>query len=113
MTGALKRRFRRIAEKSMPRPHPLRALADGAADAFHRSRAHIADGEHARHGGFQRRHRASLILFGLRASHHETSAVDRDAAAVEPAGGGISADEQEQIADVSGTLFTGQTAAPA
>jgi hypothetical protein len=34
----------------------------------------------------------------LHAGEHEAGTVDLDAAAVEPAGGGIGADEQEQVA---------------
>src|SRR5260370_27848717 len=109
----LKRRFGPVAKKTMQRGHHLCTLADRAADAFDRSRAHVADGEHARYRRFQRLHRTSLILLGLRAGHHEASAIERDAATVEPAGGGLGAGEQEQIADGDGALVAGQPAAPA
>ena len=49
----------------------------------------------------------------MRAGHHEAAAIDHDAAAIEPAGGGIGADEQEQVADIEAAVFTGQPAAPA
>src|SRR5438132_12147465 len=102
---ALKRRFRRIAKKTVQRGYHLCALPDRAAHALDRSRAHIADGEHARHRGFQRRHRPSLILFGLRARHYEAAAIERDAATIEPAGGRTGAREQEPIADADDALF--------
>src|SRR6202035_5184833 len=43
----------------------------------------------------------------------EAAAVDRDAAAIEPVGGGIGADEQEQVADLGGVILAAQPAAPA
>ena len=98
-------RFRAIGEKAVQRRHHLRALADRAADPLDRSGAHVADREHAGHRGFQRRHRSLAILSVLNAGQHEAGAIDLDAAAVEPAGGGIGADEQEQIADIEGLFL--------
>src|SRR5205823_6312330 len=104
---SLKRRSRGIAEKAMQRRYHLRALADRAAEPLDRSRAHVADGEHAGHRSFQRRHKPSVILFGRRAGHHKTPAIEGDAATVEPAGGRIGADEQKEIAEAGAALFTG------
>jgi hypothetical protein len=75
------------------RRHHLRALADRAADPLDRAGADIADGEYAGNRGFQLRHRPPVILLGLRAGDDKTAAIDGDAAAVEPVGGGIGADE--------------------
>src|SRR5260370_27449615 len=72
----LKRRFGPVAKKTMQRGHHLCTLADRAADAFDRSRAHVADGEHPRHRRFQPLHRTSLIQLVLRAAHHEPSPFD-------------------------------------
>src|SRR5438477_12028125 len=102
---SLKRWLRGIAEKSVQRRYHLRALADGAADPLDRSRAYVSNREHARHRSFQRRHQPALISVRLRAGDHETGAIKRDAAAIEPAGGGIRASEQEEIADLLGALF--------
>ena len=101
----LERRLRRVAEKAVDRRHHLRALADRAADPLDRAGAHVADREHAGHGGFQRGDRPAAIRFALRAGQHEAAAIERDAAAVEPAGRGIGADEQEQVADVEAMFF--------
>src|ERR1700724_3221995 len=82
VSNALQRGFRGIAEKTVQRRHHLRALADRAADPLDRSRAHIADREYAGYRGFQRRHRSSQILLGLRAGHHEAPAIERDPATI-------------------------------
>src|SRR5437868_1316506 len=105
---SLKLRLRGIAEKSVQRRYHLCALADGAADPLDRPRADVSNREHARHRGLQRRHQPSLISVRLRAGHDETGAIKRDAATIEPAGGGIRASEQEEIADLlGGALFAG------
>src|SRR5205085_346966 len=49
----------------------------------------------------------------LRAGDDEAAAVERDAAAVEPAGGGIGADEQKEIADVGDVFFRRKATLPA
>src|ERR1700747_748820 len=55
ITGAAsKRRLCRIAEISVQRGNPLGTFADRATDPLDRPRAHVADGEHARHRGFER-----------------------------------------------------------
>src|SRR4029077_13489444 len=100
-------------EISVQRGHHLCALADRAADAFDRARAHVADREHAGHGGFQRRHRTLAILAVADAGQHETGAVHPDAAAFEPAGRGIGPDEKKEIADIHRVLLRRKTAAPA
>jgi len=112
--GRLKRRhFSGIAEKSVERGNHLCPLADRAAHPFDRSGAHIAHSEHARHRSFQRRHQPALVLVGLRAGHYETRAIERDAATVQPTGGGVGACKQEQIADLDAALFARQATAPA
>src|ERR1700676_5225412 len=109
----LKRGLGGIAEKAVQRGDHLRPLADRAADPLDRPRAHIANGENAGYRGFQRRRRLPVVPFVMHAGHYKTGAVDGDAAAVEPAGGGIGADEQEQIVDVESAFFARKAAAPA
>src|SRR5450432_3233304 len=89
-----------IAEKAVQRGNHLRPLADRAADPLDRAGAHVAHREDAGHGGFELRARTAEIELRLRAGDHEASTVERDAAAIEPAGGGIGADEKKQIADL-------------
>src|SRR6185312_340870 len=113
LQAASKRRFHRIGEKAVQRRDDLRALADRAAHALDRARTDVADGEHAGHRGFQRRDLPSEIELGLRAGDDEAAAVERDAAAIEPAGRGIGADEQKEIAAVEGALLGRQPALPA
>src|ERR1700735_3430769 len=48
------------------------------------------------------RRREASALFALPAGHHKSPAIDHHAATVEPAGGGIGAHEQEQIAKLGG-----------
>src|SRR4029079_16501114 len=96
----LKRRFRGIAEITVQGCDHLGALADGAADALDRAGADVAHGVDAGHGGFQRRDEPALVQLGLRAGDDEAATIERDTAAVEPAGGGIGADEQEEVADL-------------
>src|SRR5437868_9607346 len=98
-TKRLERGFGAIAEIAVQGGDDLCALADRPADTLDRARPHVADGEHAGHGGFQRRDLPSRIELRLRAGDDEAAAVERDAAAVEPAGGGIGTDEQKEIAD--------------
>src|SRR5438046_7402860 len=69
-----------------------RPLANGAAHALDRPGAHVPDRENARHAGFQRQPR---VLAG----GYESLVVDRDVAVLQPFGGGIRAEEHEDVAD--------------
>src|SRR5665213_4317571 len=97
----------------MQRRHHLGALADRAADPLDRTRAHVADREYAGHRRFQHRRCLPVTLAALCAGHHKAAAIDHDAAAIEPAGGGIGADEQEQVADIEAVVVATETATPA
>src|SRR3954468_19010541 len=81
----LKRRFCGVAEEAVQGRHDLRTLADGAADALDRAGADIADRIDAGHRGFERGDQPALVLLGLRAGDDEAAAIERHAAAVEPA----------------------------
>jgi hypothetical protein len=72
--------------------HHGSALPDGGADALHRSGAHIADREHARHAGLERQRK--IVPRG-----NETLFIDRDVAILEPRGARVRAEEQEHVAD--------------
>jgi hypothetical protein len=92
----------------------------GAAHALHRSRAHVADGERARHAASrtarQARSAAGRPASGarrLRAREHEAVRIDGDAAALEPRGLRIGADEHEDVAQVAPLLAAVARTAPA
>ena len=86
--------------------HANAGLADRAADALDRARAYIADREHAGSAGLQRAFGVAARAF--LAGNHETGPVELDAAILQPAGRGIGADEQEQIADRGLGFYTGR-----
>src|SRR5216683_3700333 len=78
--GLSKRRPGRVSQKAVQRRHDLRALPDRAAHPLDRAGAHVADGEHAGHRGFELRSRTADIEVRLRAGDDEAGAVERDAA---------------------------------
>src|SRR5256886_15857198 len=69
-----------------------RPLANGAADALHRPGAHVSDCETPGHAGFQGQASAA-------AGGYEPLVVDRDVAILQPFGGGIRAEDHEDVAD--------------
>src|SRR6185369_12428431 len=73
----------------------------------------VADRKNPRHRRFQRRVEPPLPCLVMGAGDHESSAVDLHPTAGKPAGCGIGADEQEEVADLQAALFTGKAAAPA
>src|SRR5215471_5786639 len=113
MRGRSKRGLGDIAEKAVQRRHHLGALADRTADSLDRAGTDIADGKHAGHGGFELRARTTQVEVRLGAGDDEARPIERDATTIEPAGGGIGADEQEEISDIGGAFLAGQPAAPA
>src|SRR5437762_2597465 len=76
-----------------------RPLANGAANALHGPGAHVPDRENTRHAGFQRQPR---VLAG----GYESLVVDRDVAVLQPFGGGIRAEEHEDVADRASFFLT-------
>src|SRR5205807_4363211 len=76
-----------------------RPLANGAADALHGSCAHVPDRENPEDAGFQRQP-------GAVAGGYESLVVDRDVAILQPFGGGIRAEEHEDVADRASFLLT-------
>src|SRR5271168_3230950 len=90
--------------------HHLRPLADRAADTLHRTRTHIANREDARHRSLQR---LCSMAMGWNARHYETLPIKRNAATLQPAGRGIGADEQEQVADFHVRLIAREPATDA
>ncbi len=108
----LQRRFCGVAEIAVERRNDLRALADGAADAFDRSGTHIPNRKHAGDTGLQWRRQMILVVLARRAGQHEPSAIEGHAATVEPTGRRIGANKQKQVSDINGAYFAGQAAAP-
>src|SRR5258705_377325 len=84
--------FRGSGEIGVDLRHDGGALADRAADALHRARAHVADRENARHARLQRQ------LQVLR-RRDEAAVVDRHVATLEPLGARLGAEEEEHVAD--------------
>src|SRR5262245_55791905 len=74
------------------------AFADRAADALHRARAHVADGEYARHRRLERSG-APRVRRARLPRQHETVRIERDAAVLEPFGFRIGADEEKEMPD--------------
>src|SRR5207344_1380293 len=89
------------------------AFADGCRHPLGRARAHIADGEHAWPACLERPSlspRRPGAVDELSASDHEALVVDLNAI-LEPAGIGIGADEQEEVAERAGVRLSGPAAA--
>src|ERR1700687_1917822 len=83
-------------EKRVERSDHLRAFADRAADALHRSQPDVPDREDAAHA--RREGRVAP------AGDHEPVRVERDAAAGEPARRRIGAEEEEDVGNRRGGL---------
>src|SRR5215831_11031918 len=66
-----------------------RTFTDGAADALHRPRAHIADREHSRHAALERR--------AAMARGHKALVVEGDWTVAQPPGSGIRAEKQKHV----------------
>ena len=96
----------------MDRRDHLGALADRPADPLDRAGAHVADREHAGHGGFQRRQAG-------RRSRQRAPVTTKPALStstpqpLQPVGRRIGADEQEDVADRRLGLLAGRAVAPA
>ena len=83
----------RLAEIGVQRRDHLRAFADGGGHALDRTRAHVADGEHALAVGFERR-KPSPTSAPVRTKPLASSAISQ---AVQPAGVGFGADEEKEM----------------
>src|SRR5258708_24588231 len=94
-------------EIGVQRGDHLGALADGGGHALDRAGAHVADGEYPRAARLQR----MAPVAATRA--HEALRVQRDIAAREPAGVGIGADEEKEVADPARRLIAARAVAPA
>ena len=111
LLSVLQRRFCGVAEIAVERRNDLRALADGAADAFDRSGTHIPNRKHAG-TRFAVAPSNDPVVLHVRAGQHEPSAIEVHAATVEPTGRRIGANKQKQVSDIDGAYFAGQAAAP-
>ena len=91
------------------RRHHLSAFADCRSHALDRFCAHVADGEDAAAGGFQRMAFGS----GLRSGENETLRVESDAGTGKPIRIRVGADEQEQMVDRASHFPAGCALPPA
>src|SRR5437867_11245665 len=84
----------RLGEEGVQRRDDLRSLPHRGRDPFHRTRAHVADGEHAGPAGLE----WPAIGADIRTGAHEPLVVERDVAAGQPIGVRLGAGEEEEAA---------------
>ena len=102
-----------MREEIVDRRDDLSAFADRSADTLDRPRPDVADREHARHGGFERRRQgASIVRFGRPPVITKPALSSANSATVEPFCGRIRANEQKDIADRRFGLRVGATISP-
>src|SRR3989442_6518783 len=88
-------RAARLGEEGVQRRDDLRSLPDRGRDPFHRTGAHVADGEHAGPAGLE----GPAIGADIRTGAHEPLVVERYVAAGQPIGVRLGADEEEEVPD--------------
>ena len=93
--------------------HGRGAFTDGAADALHRTGAHVADGKHAGDARFEGGgHIRGRVALGGQTCQEETVRIEPDAAAFQPLRLGIRSDKQEHMPNGSLLLDPVASVAP-
>src|SRR5207247_10194312 len=95
----------RLSEEGVQRRDDLRPLPHCGRDALHRTRAHVADGEHAGAAGLE----WPATHADIRTGAHEPLVVERDVAAGQPTGVRAGADAEEEGLDRTAHLLARST----